>query len=88
MISSGRPPTTSPEETLRFAAKLKLYYAPRTRAARILRVPRFFPAARPRYGDPARFRFSQYRRNREYQALAAYSAVMAVLVVKLIAAAS
>ncbi len=46
------------------------------------RVPRLLPTLRPRYESETRFSAALYARNREYQALIGYLAVMALLLVK------
>ena len=46
------------------------------------RVPRLWPALLPRYSDGPAFRADLYIRNREYQALLGYLAVMTLLVSK------
>ena len=48
------------------------------------RVPRLLPRSDPAYSDAERFRWELYLRNREYQALAAYLVVAAVLAWKLL----
>ncbi len=48
------------------------------------RVPRLAPTLRPRYSGGAPFSAELYRRNREYQALIGYGAVMALLAVRLL----
>lgn len=47
------------------------------------RVPRFWPAPQRPPGRPARFRWSLYRRNQEYNALLAYLFGIALLIWKL-----
>ena len=46
------------------------------------RVPRFWPKLRAQHANGAPFRFALYRQNREYQALAGFLLVMALLAVK------
>jgi len=45
----------------------------------VRRVPRIVPALVPRGSNGAPFSFSQYRKNREYEALAGFFVVMALL---------
>ena len=46
------------------------------------RVPKLWPAITPRYSAGEPFRFALYRKNREYQALIAFTATFALLVAK------
>jgi protein-S-isoprenylcysteine O-methyltransferase Ste14 len=46
------------------------------------RVPKLWPAISARYSGGEPFRFALYRKNREYQALVAFVATLALLVVK------
>jgi protein-S-isoprenylcysteine O-methyltransferase Ste14 len=48
------------------------------------RVPRFFPALRPRGGAGGAFSWELYRRHREYQALVGAAGMLAALVVKML----
>jgi len=48
------------------------------------RVPRFWPRLRGARRGGGRFRFSVYRRNREFEAAAGFLAVMALLALKLV----
>lgn len=48
----------------------------------VQRVPRIVPALVPRSSNGAAFSFSQYRKNREYEAFAGFLVVMALLVAK------
>lgn len=47
------------------------------------RVPRMAPSLRPRMRPTHRFRWSLYRKNREYQALLGYLGVMGLLALKI-----
>ena len=49
------------------------------------RVPRFWPALRPRWKSPDRFRWALYRQNQEYNAAVGYLFGLALLAWKLIA---
>jgi protein-S-isoprenylcysteine O-methyltransferase Ste14 len=46
------------------------------------RVPKLWPAPGPRYSGGEAFRFALYRQNREYQALLAFAATLALLIAK------
>jgi protein-S-isoprenylcysteine O-methyltransferase Ste14 len=50
------------------------------------RVPRFVPSLTPRVESPARFRLALYKQNREYNALAGFCCVLALLLWKLVRA--
>lgn len=50
------------------------------------RVPRFLPSLTTRVTSPARFRFALYRQNQEYNALAGFCCVLALLLWKLVRA--
>jgi protein-S-isoprenylcysteine O-methyltransferase Ste14 len=48
------------------------------------RVPRFLPSLAARVASPARFRFALYRQNQEYNALAGFCGMLALLLWKLV----
>jgi protein-S-isoprenylcysteine O-methyltransferase Ste14 len=52
------------------------------------RVPQLWPALSPRFSGGEAFRFSLYRKNREYQALFAFLVTLALLVAKMLWGAS